>query len=84
MLAFKSASDPNAAPIVVDTGFLAAFIVWIALGFGAFVMSLVCFTKKGHPGSNVLGLLLAIFLGPFYWLYYLGSGSYCRAPKVAS
>jgi hypothetical protein len=53
-------------------------VVWMVLGVAAFVMSLVCLSKKGSKsGQNVIGLLLAIFLGPFYWFYYIGGGSYC-------
>jgi hypothetical protein len=72
--------------IVVNTGgafalaggLLVFVVAWAVLGFGAFVMSLVCFSKKGTGDGNVVGLLLAILLGPFYWLYYLGSGTYCK------
>jgi hypothetical protein len=59
-------------------------IVWIVLGVAAFIMSLVCFSKSGSKGGqNVIGLLLAMFLGPFYWLYYIGGGSYCTN-RIAS
>lgn len=80
------APHPEKRDIVVNTdgvfalagGLLAFVVVWAVLGFGAFIMSLVCFSKKGTGDGNVVGLLLAIFLGPFYWLYYLGSGTYCK------
>ena len=53
-------------------------IVWMLIGVAAFIMSLVCLSKKGSKsGQNVIGLLLAIFLGPFYWLYYIWGDSYC-------
>ena len=53
-------------------------VVWMVLGVAAFIMSLVCLSKKGSKGGqNVIGLLLAIFLGPLYWLYYIAGGSYC-------
>jgi hypothetical protein len=53
-------------------------VVWMVLGVAAFVMSLVCLSKKGSKsGQNVIGLLLAIFLGPLYWFYYILGGSYC-------
>ena len=66
-------------------GMLGLVIVWVALGVGAFIMSLVCFSKKGGTsGENWVGLLLALFLGPFYWLYYaLGPKSYCKSARVA-
>jgi hypothetical protein len=53
-------------------------IVWMLIGVAAFIMSLVCLSKKGSKGGqNVIGLLLAFFLGPFYWLYYIWGDSYC-------
>ena len=63
-------------------------LAWVVLGVGAFIMSLVCISKKGSSGGqNVIGLLLALLLGPFYWLYFLGSSTYCKAmpmpPRVA-
>ena len=66
-------------------GMLGLVVVWVALGVGAFIMSLVCFSKKGSSsGENWVGLLLAMFLGPFYWLYYaLGPKSYCKSARVA-
>lgn len=66
-------------------GMLGLVVVWVALGVGAFIMSLVCFSKKGSAsGENWVGLLLAMFLGPLYWLYYaLGPKSYCKSARVA-
>ena len=59
---------------------LAFLAVWSIIGLAAFFMSLACFTRAGSTGpQNMIGLLLALLLGPFYWLYYLGSGSYCTA-----
>ena len=82
----------DSPPINVNTdgvfklvgGMLIFVVIWAVLGVGAFVMSLVCFSKKGtaNGSSNVIGLLLAIFLGPFYWLYYFGSGTYCKTLPV--
>jgi hypothetical protein len=66
-------------------GMLAFLVVWCIIGFAAFIMSLVCMTKAGsNGGQNVMGLLLAILFGPFYWLYYFGSGTYCKtvAPNM--
>ena len=58
---------------------VAFLVVWSIIGLAAFFMSVVCFTRRGSTaGQNMIGLLLSLFLGPFYWLYYLGSGSYCQ------
>ncbi len=57
-------------------------VVWVVLGVAAFVMSLVCLSKKGSKsGQNVIGLLLAFFLGPFYWLYYIWGGLVLHEPN---
>jgi len=54
-------------------------VVWSVIGLAAFFMSVVCFTRAGSTGAqNLIGLFLALLLGPFYWLYYLGSDSYCK------
>ena len=59
-------------------GVLIFAVVWMVLGVAAFVMSLVCLSKNGSKsGENVIGLLLALLLGPFYWFYYIWGGSYC-------
>jgi len=64
---------------------VAFLVVWSIIGLAAFFMSVVCFTRRGSTaGQNMIGLLLSLFLGPFYWLYYFGSGSYCRTAGRAS
>lgn len=54
-------------------------IVWALAGITAFIMSLVCLSKPGTVGSKIIGFILAIFFGPFYWLYYylIPRGVYC-------
>jgi hypothetical protein len=55
-------------------------IIWVALGVAAFIMSLVCFGYSGTTAQQVIGLILAILFGPFYWIYYLVVKNYCRGP----
>jgi hypothetical protein len=52
-------------------------LIWVIFGFSAFIMSLVCFGYSGTFGHHVIGLLLSIFTGPFYWIYFLANKSYC-------
>ncbi len=61
------------------TGY-AVFLIyaWIILGFIAFVLSLVCFSRSGSILEKILGFFLAIFFGPFYFLFYLFDTGYCR------
>ena len=54
------------------------FVAWILLGIAAFIMSIVCFGRSGTTAQHVIGFLLAVFFGPFYWIYYFVVKSYCR------
>lgn len=54
------------------------FIIWGVVGFIAFIWSIMCFGKSGTSSDHIIGLLLAIFFGPFYFIYYGVRKSYCR------
>lgn len=64
---------------VVGYVILVFLFTWVLFGVIALVFSLVCFGYSGSAIEKILGLLLALFMGPFYFLYYFGSGSYCKA-----
>lgn len=51
---------------------------WMILGLAAFITSIVCFGRSGSTAEKIIGLLLAIFFGPFYFLFYAFNGGYCR------
>lgn len=53
-------------------------ILWVFVGLAAFIMSLVCFGRSGSTAQHIIGLLLSIFFGPFYWIYYFAVSSYCK------
>ena len=55
-----------------------ALIVWAGLGLFAFGLSIFCFGRSGTTAQKVLGLFLALLLGPFYLLYYRFSETYCK------
>jgi hypothetical protein len=55
--------------------------IWKFVGIVAFILSLACFRRSGTTEQHVTGLLLAILLGPFYFLYYGTSSTYCRDPS---
>lgn len=58
----------------------AIFIIfWSMAGLIAFGMSLVCFGYSGSIAEKMLGFLLAFLFGPFYWIYYLSSSTYCKS-----
>lgn len=52
--------------------------VWILAGIAAFIASLVCFGYSGTTSEKVIGLILSILVGPFYWIYFGVNKNYCR------
>ena len=59
-------------------------LLWMVAGLVAFIWSITCFFghKRGTIGENVLGLILALLLGPIWFLFVYamhqsGSG-YCK------
>jgi len=56
---------------------IAVYILWLIAGLVAFIMSLVCFGYNGTTSEKFLGLMIALFIGPFYWIYYAYNSSYC-------
>ena len=56
-------------------------VAWALLGLAAFIYSFMCVYKTASPGKIVIGLLMAIFLGPFYWIYWFADKQYCRTAK---
>jgi len=63
------------ASMQITTIFLFA---WVFLGLIAFVWSLYCFRKSGSTEQKVLGFLLAVFLGPLFFIYFRFSKNYCK------
>jgi heme/copper-type cytochrome/quinol oxidase subunit 4 len=59
-----------------------ASFLWVVAGVAAFIVSLMCFGGSGTLGQHVVGFLLAVFFGPFYWIYYMVSQTYCRKLKI--
>jgi len=52
-------------------------VVWVLFGLAGFVMSLWCIGFTGNFGEKFIGVLTAIVLGPWYWLYFYSVPSYC-------
>ena len=54
------------------------FIIWIITGILAFITSLFCFFFNGTISDKFLGLVIALMIGPFYWLYFIFNNTgYC-------
>ena len=57
---------------------LIILLIWALFGLIAFITSIVCFTRSGTAFDKVIGLLLAIFFGPIYFLFFAFNSSYCK------
>lgn len=60
---------------------LIALIIIVAYGVihaWAVIKSLLCFGKSGSTAEHTIGLLLAIFLGPIYFIYLYANKDYCN------
>ena len=50
----------------------------IVASIGALIYSLICFGYEGSSTDKIIGLLIAFFLGPFYWIFYYWNPNYCK------
>lgn len=79
-------ADPVAPPStpkttrdkIVRLVLLVAGVAWASFGVLAFVFSLICFGYSGSILEKIVGVVLAILFGPFYFIYYFASGTYCK------
>lgn len=53
-------------------------IVWFFSGITAFIASIACMFYDSSIGDKAAGFFLALFLGPFYWFFYIYKSSYCN------
>lgn len=58
--------------------FIGFVLFWILGGVAALIMSLVCFGLSGSTMEKVIGLAIAFFLGPLYFVFYGFNKGYCR------
>lgn len=54
-------------------------LVWVFAGLGAFIASIMCLFYNSSDGDKIIGLILSLFTGPFYWLFYIYKTNYCVA-----
>ena len=57
--------------------------LWMLAGIAAFIASIYCMGQQGTTGEKAVGLILAILFGPFYWLYFFASPSYCKRSRMS-
>lgn len=53
-------------------------LIWIISGLIAFMASFVCLFYNSSIGDKMAGLIMALFAGPFYWLFYIYNSNYCN------
>jgi hypothetical protein len=81
--------SPSSNPALVNNGltngetaagmtFLIFFLIWGFFGLIAFIYSFICFSRSGTVLEKIFGVILAFFLGPFYFLYLRFNGGYCK------
>ena len=73
-------AKPATAWDIVLAGAIVVFILaWVITHIVAMVYSVSCATSSGHPIEKVLGVGVAWFFGPFFFLYKSITPGYCRA-----
>ncbi len=79
----KVDKNVSAFTIGIILGFI--YIIWVFTGILAFITSLICFAFHGTMSDKFLGLIVALVIGPFYWLYFIFNNTgYCsRSPPNA-
>lgn len=62
----------------VAVGWVLLAALWGLLGVIALIWSLVCFGRSGSSADKVVGLVVALLLGPLFFLFYGFNSGYCR------
>ena len=55
--------------------------LWVLIGIIAFVKSILCFSSSSTLTEKLIGLIMAVLFGPFYFLYFYLSPTYCKSRK---
>jgi len=69
--------------LFADGGLIVMGLVglWVLLGIIAFVKSILCFSSSSTLTEKIIGLILAVLFGPFYFLYFYLNPTYCKSKK---
>ncbi len=51
--------------------------IWAIAGIIAFFISIFCMFKSGTITDKAVGFLLAVVLGPLYFIYFAFNKNYC-------
>lgn len=74
------------AVTVASVWFVVA-VIWGVVGLAGLITSFVCLGMEGGTSVKVGGVLMAVFLGPFYWIYFgvlKSQKTYCMKKVVAA
>lgn len=52
-------------------------IIWVVSGIAAFIASLICLGFRGSMSDKIIGIVIAVLMGPLYWLYFSLNKDYC-------
>ncbi len=61
----------------ISTTIILLVIFWLLFSVAAVIYSLVCVGKSGSVFEKIVGIALAVFLGPFYFIYLVANKGYC-------
>ena len=81
--------SPSSNPALVNNGLTSGesaagmtlfifMLIWGFFGLVAFIYSFICFSRSGTVLEKIFGVVLAFFLGPFYFLYLRLNTGYCK------
>lgn len=72
-------NDSGLGVVVGMVSFWLVFaFAWAVAGLVALFWSLSCFGRSGSTLDKVVGLLVALFLGPLFFMYQYFNKPYCR------
>ena len=54
----------------IATGTIVFMALWFTIGLAGFICSFVCLGYEGDMSAKVGGILISLFLGPLYWIYF--------------
>ncbi len=72
-----ASAETNKANTTTTIILLVFFGIWIIFSIWAIIKSLLCTGKSGSTGEKILGVVIAFFMGPFYFLYLYANKNYC-------
>jgi len=61
----------------ISTTIILLVIFWLLFSVAAIIYSLVCVGRSGSVFEKIVGIALALFLGPFYFIYLVANKGYC-------